>query len=266
MELNPLKPLVSDSIAIIGFGPTRDAAPWNDESWGEVWICNRLALQPDVTRWTRHFDPHPLQWSKDHFSINQQKPELWTEYEDFFQKDHGDKLIYLPEATPGIPNLVLFPVDEILERVGRRYMTSVIAWQMGLALLLKPRRVGLWGVDFRSATEYEFERPCVEYLMGRLEGEGVEVVVPPEAAMLNQDLNSPLYGIEELKTPLADMERHINSRLIEIDEKHRKLVEKNDQILRELYIGEGAKLQSEAYLNLLRLARRGGPIREIKGV
>lgn len=254
-NLDPMRPLVGDSVAIVGFGPTSTYAPWEDLSWEELWLCNRLPLQPHASRWTRHFDPHLIDWSRNHFT-----KELWEQYEAFLKADHGDKISYLAEPRPEYPNSVLLPVQELINLTGRRYFTSVIAYQLGMAMLLGAKRIGLWGVDFRSDTEFEFERPCAEYLLGMTEGRGIELVIPSDAAMLNVCNGQPLYGVEEEITPYADVEILIANRLKEIKEKMPGVEAQHDEILKQIYIGEGARLQSEAFLVAIREARRGGAL------
>jgi len=249
-----IRPLRGDSVAIVGFSPTREQAPWDDVSgWGELFICNRLGLQPGVTRWTRHWDPHPLVWTKDHFT-----PELYTEYAAFLSHDHGDRILYHCDAVG--PNIVPFPLIETLQTANRRYMTNVIAYQLLFAKFLGAKRIGMWGIDLRSDTEYGYERPNVEWAIGLCEGAGIEFVFPPECALVNNDGLLPLYGIEEKDSPLADVERMFTARLKDIDEHMPRLTKRNDDLLKEMYIAEGARTQTAIYLNDIRQARRGGKI------
>lgn len=251
---DPLRPLRTDSVAIVGFGPTRDQAPWTDKAGWELWICNRLGLQPGVTRFDRHWDPHPFTWNERHFTA-----DLWKGYLEWFKQDHGDSLIYVPESSD-FPNAVPFPVQEIVNFTGRRYFTSAISYQIAFATMLGAKRIGLWGIDFKSDTEYAFERACAEYHLGIAQGRGIEIVFPAGAAMLNSDDAAPLYGIEEMDTPLADVELMLTSRIKEIDERMPKLQNQNDTLLREMYLGEGARLQSQEFLRQIREARRGGAL------
>ena len=115
--LDPLRPLRSDTLAIVGFSETtRNLAPFDDTSV-EIWICNRLGLQPGVTRWDRHFDPHPLAWS----AINHD-PRNWSTYKEWLAKDFGESMIYVPKPDPeaaDAPNAVSFPVEEVIAEVKR---------------------------------------------------------------------------------------------------------------------------------------------------
>lgn len=211
-------------------------------------------MQPDVLgRWDRHFDPHPVQWTKDHFT-----EDLFTEYMAFFATDHGDRILYHCDAIG--PSIVPFPLAETLQMAGRRYMTNVIAYQLLFAKFLGAKRIGMWGIDLRSDTEYGYERPNVEWAIGVCEGAGIEFVFPPECALVNNDGILPLYGIEEKDSPLADVERMLTARLTDIDQHIPFLEKKNDNLLREMYIAEGARTQTAIYLNDIRQARRGGRI------
>jgi hypothetical protein len=241
-------------VAIIGFSPTREQAPWDSPEVWERWVCNRLPLQPGINgRWDRHFDPHPVDWTKEHFT-----PELFAEYMAFFATDHGDRILYHCDAAG--PNVFPFPVVEALQTAGRRYITNVIAYQILFAKYLGAKRIGMWGIDLRSDTEYGYERPNVEWAIGICEGSGIEIVLPLECALVNNDGLLPLYGIEEKDSPLADVERMLTARLKDIDAHMPKLTKKNDDLLHEMYIAEGARTQTAIYLNDIRQARRGGKL------
>ncbi len=254
---DPLCPLRGDSVAIVGFSETsRGEAPWGDaESWPELWLCNRGVCQPWATRWSRHFDPHLLSWTETNFT-----PDLFREYVEFLSRDHGDRLIYLPAREVAIPNSVAIPVGHLVAFIGRRYLTNAISYQIALALLLGAKRIGLWGIDLRSDTEYGFEKPAIEYLLGLAQGKGVEIVLPDRCSLLNHDGSQPLYGIEEGSTELGEVERMLMNRAREIEALSAKLQAENDRIVRELHLGEGARVQTEIYLQAIRQYRRGGKL------
>ncbi len=80
-----------------------------------------------------------------------------------------------------------FPREEVL-KLGS-YFTSSIAWLMGLAILEKPHSIGLWGVDLILTKEYERERPCIEYWIGRAQERGIDV----EISTISTLIKGPLY-------------------------------------------------------------------------
>lgn len=254
-ELDPLQPLKGTAVAIVGFSEsTRHDAPWGDKKgWPELWVCNRLPLQEGVTRWTRHFDPHPLSWTEQNFTS-----ELFAEYLGFLTQDHGDRLIYLLEEIESVPNSVRYPIERVVEFVGRRYFTNVIGYQIALALVLGAKKIGLWGIDLRADEEYGAQRPNVEWLLGVAQGMGVEVELPDKSAVLNADRSQPLYGMEEGGAELAEVERAIVSRVEELQKRLAELAGQNEAVLKQMHTDDGALQESLVWLHRVRMRRRGG--------
>lgn len=262
--IDPLRPLRGDKLAIVGFSETTRAQTPFDDPDVEVWVCNRLGLIFDGIkghRWDRHMDPHPLDWS----AINH-KAEDWRTYKEWFEKNHGDGLIYLPRLDPEtaeVPNGVAFPFDEIIEHVGREYFSSAIGWQLGLALLLNekygaPNHISLYGIDLRGVSEYEYQRPNAEWLIGIAQGRGIEIEIPKESALLNQDNRSPLYGREIYSGFMGTLEKSFEVRTKEIAAKMEELRDKNEQVLNELKTWDGARQELQSWYQRVQQFRRGG--------
>jgi len=255
------RPLLGPNVAIIGFSEGRKDAPWEDAQWSEKWICNRLGVvleKENNTNWTRHFDPHQIGWTKDHFS-----PELYAEYLAFLIRDHGERILYHPSAFEGALSSSPFPLQQCLAVTRRKYLTCAISYQIAYAIFLGAEKIGLWGIDLREDTEYGYERPNVEWLLGLADGRGVDIVLPDGCALLNNDGNMPLYGVEETDTQMADMERMLSHRHKDIVEHIPKMRKENDELLKNMYIAEGARVQTEIYLDSIRRARRGGKIYDV---
>ena len=252
------RPLRTESVAIVGFSDTsRALAPWDDSAW-EKWICNRLGVQPGVTEWDRHFDPHLWEWTSKHFATK----EL-TEYEEFLKKDWGDRVLYHADPAMRGPSGAEFPVRECVEYARREYFTNVISYQIIFAAALGAKRIGLWGIDLRTDTEYGYERPNVEWALGLVEGRGVELVFPAVCALMNNDGFMPLYGLDKKDSPLADFERMVSKRLADIQANSPKLQKMNDDALANIYRAEGAQLQTQQFLENIRQARRGGKLLDV---
>lgn len=249
-----VKELRAPGVAIVGFSPSNVEAPWADPVW-EKWLCNRGGLQPWAMAWDRHFDPHPIEWTKTHFTH-----ELFAEYKSWLEQERPGQTVY---HASKIGSAEPFPVAEALAIAGRKYLTSAIGYQIACAIHLGAKRIGLWGIDLKSDTEYGYERPNVEWLLGIAQGRGIEIVLPDVCALLNNDGNVPLYGIDEENTHLADVERMLSHRLGDINEYIPTMNTKNDAILRDMYIAEGARIQTEIYLANIRQARRGGVIPDV---
>ena len=158
-------------VAIIGLAPsTHDDAPYKDPSW-ELW-----GLTIDVEKcfyFDRMFQMHPLSF------LNSSRNS----------KIHEDSLkefdipIYMQESYSEIPNSIAYPLDDVISIVGD-YFSSSIAYMIGLAILEKVDRIGMWGVDMSADDEHEYQRPNAEYLLGFAKGRGIDVFVPEESPLL----------------------------------------------------------------------------------
>ena len=114
-------------------------------------------------------------------------------------KDYWEKLqnhwnpIYMQQHWPDIPQSVAFPLEELLETVfynfPRRnwiknpqedWYNSSIAYMIALAIheLDHEGVIGLWGIDVRREDEFQYEKPCLDYLIGYANGRGIDVDLP----------------------------------------------------------------------------------------
>ena len=175
-------------IAIVGrCWSTRSDAPWESSEW-EIWS---LAWDP-VPKTDRMFETHK------NFRMY-----LGTQEEGDFHVG-GLRMakvpVYMLDRHEDIPMSVRFPMDEITALIGKTnkgtpYLESSIAYMLALAILeLKPGdRIGIWGVDLHCDSEYAFQRPNLEYLIGLARGRGIKVYVPPQSALLTHETGVP-YG------------------------------------------------------------------------
>lgn len=183
-----------DRVAIIGAGPSRAEAPWDDPSWS-IWGLNEIA-QPRAERW---FELHPM--------AAQSPGELeWLA--------RAEAPVYLLDLDPRVPRGVRYPLERVLALTGgRRYFTCTFAYQVALAVAEGASEIGLWGVDLDLGTPREriVEKPCVEYWLGLAEGRGVRVVIPTGGTLLRRP---HLYGYD-YDAERADIERVTDDTLFE---------------------------------------------------
>lgn len=157
-------------VAILGFTDHRKLAPFHDPSF-EVWGLNELYRYMDVKLFTRWFEIH----DRAYFEQN--------------DAEHLKALatlpipVYMQTTHPDIPNAVPLPKAAI-ERVAGTYMTSSIAWMIGLAILEGFEKIHVYGVDMAQDTEYKEQRPCCEYLIGLARGMGIDCYVPPTSDLM----------------------------------------------------------------------------------
>lgn len=171
-DLPPVGPSVRrPAVAILGFTDHRTLAPFDDPRF-EVWGLNELYRYMDPAKFTRWFEIHPRSW---------------------FEKDdpaHIEGLakltipVYMQDHYDDIPPSVRFP-KEAVEAAAGTYMTSSIAWMIGLALAEGFEEIHVYGVDMAQDTEYAEQRPCCEFLLGLAQGRGIKTYLPPTSDLLS---------------------------------------------------------------------------------
>lgn len=174
-------PRQRDKVAIVGFAkPHRDLAPFNDPEW-EVWGVNDAWTwlpKGSASRWFDMHSPDIYEWG-----FRRSAGHL-----DFLRTFPGQ--VYLHERREDVPNSVTYPLDEVVDAIGAPYLTSSIAYMLGLAVLLGYRHIGVYGVDMAHDSEYADQRPCCEYILGVARARGVTVEIPDASPLMR----GPLYG------------------------------------------------------------------------
>lgn len=164
-------------VAIVGMAQsTHDDAPFDDPQWQ----CWGLALDPMAFRMLRLFEMH------DRADLEaRRRPEFW----DLMALFEG--FIYMQQEWPDIPCSVVYPLDQVIKDVFGGFprarwsanpqpdwFNSSVAYMLALAIHYQARTIGLWGVDLGDDSEYAYERPCLEYLIGLAVGRGINVIIP----------------------------------------------------------------------------------------
>ena len=171
------------NVAIVGLAPsTHDDAPYDDPNW-EVW-----GLPWDEDRWPyfdRLFEIHPLELLK--------KPEARR------RPGYLDRLrsltapLFMQSRYSEIPNAIPYPVERVISELGKDYFNSSIAYLMALAITEGADRIGIWGVDMADLesspgdpsyiSEFSYQRPNLEYLIGFARGRGIFVDIPDRSPL-----------------------------------------------------------------------------------
>lgn len=156
-------------VIIVGRAPTRAAAPYDDpdcEIWGHgTW-------HPEVRRYDRWYELHNTgKWGAD-----QDKHVLWL-----WQQDCPVEMFFPHHRIRGA---VLYPEDIIRAEFGDYFLTSTAAWMLARAIYEKVDRIGLWGIDMGTETEYEEQRPGVMHFVLLARDRGIIVDIPPESALV----------------------------------------------------------------------------------
>lgn len=217
-----------DTVALCGFAPSsRELAPW-DNPEVEIWCLNEAANFPWTKRIDRLFQIHP-RWdiTRDnnandwnHWSWLRNEPArcnlcrgtgtLKTEDKEIPCTANGCKdgtyeplpgrekikTIYTMETYLDVPGSVKYPLRQAIKYLGAKYFTSSFGYMMVLAVMMGFKRIECYGFDMGSGTEYHYQRPNAEYLIGWARGRGVDVYIP-EVSVLAK---GPLYAYENMRT------------------------------------------------------------------
>jgi hypothetical protein len=109
--------------------------------------------------------------------------------------------VFMQEKDPAIPMSVRYPLEAVAARVGG-YLTSTAAYMIALAIYEWVDEISLLGIYLQTGTEYEKQRPCVEYLLGVAKGFGIKVVLPDDCRLTK----APLYAYSEFQDPVLELE------------------------------------------------------------
>jgi hypothetical protein len=102
--------------------------------------------------------------------------------------------IFMQYAFKDVPGSVRYPIEEVIDLVGQ-YLTSSASYMIALAILMGYKQMALFGFEMSHDSEYGYQKPSAEYLIGFAKGKGIEVLIPPNCALLRANL----YAYEDLR-------------------------------------------------------------------
>lgn len=237
----------TDKVALVGTAsPSRDDAPWDDPSF-EIW---GLAWTNWMKRCDRAFDIHPLHANRKKVPKNYKK-HLQT----------MAPVVYLQEAHPEVPNSTTYPKGEVESLLAKyspleqgNYFASSISYMLALAIYLEFKEIHLYGIDLLDDSEYVFQRPNAEYLVGLARGMGIKVFVPETSALLKYTHD---YGYET--QPDVGI---INLKMLQ--DRKKQYEEKKEHALATARTCDGAIQEIEQQVDYINRYLRGGYIEEEK--
>ena len=220
-------------IAIIGYTSHKALAPWQNREW-EIWGLNDLYLDLgifqnedfDYTR-LKWFQLHSWQELRDWDKAVHQKDRMNPQSGPIHPRDpnhilwlsEASKLfpVYLRGPRPELPSCLLYPFPDVFKYFSKyytadeefRYFTNSITFMVALAVMqLCPdpdetppegAQIGIWGVDMQVAgpegnSEYGYQRPSCEWIIGYCMGRGIQLTLPAESDLCKTAF---VYGDEE---------------------------------------------------------------------
>jgi hypothetical protein len=89
--------------------------------------------------------------------------------------------------------IIEYPLEKICKYFKKNYFTCGVAYAIAMAIYQGATQIDIWGTYLRIGGEHEYERPCIEYWIGRAEGLGIDVNVHGMSTLLICP-KSVLYG------------------------------------------------------------------------
>lgn len=175
-----------DNIFILGRGQSLGKCPVKKPENSEFWGCNNVYK---VRELDRLFIIRDVYMTKDI-----RKTEIL--------KDVNEKgfPVYTLGAYPEIKNNVRYPVEEVIKEFKTSYILNTAAYMIALAIMQKPKRIALIGVDMAYATNNEYlrnKKACVEFWLGMALGRNIKFILTPESTLLKRQGLSNYYGLIE---------------------------------------------------------------------
>lgn len=164
----------------------------------EIWTLNhayRLGTET-IHRVDRHFELHREDWYR--------RREL-ADSEDYYrwlQQSHSFP-IYMQQPHKDIPASVRFPYEEIVEDIFGKllrggelnpYFTSSFSFMLALAIYERFKRVELYGIEMQTGTEWAYQKPGGELMIGVAIGRGIEVELHPKSELCK----ALIYGYDSV--------------------------------------------------------------------
>ena len=114
--------------------------------------------------------------------IKEKNPE---EVEFLANPDNFHCPIYMRKQY--FPHVTRYPLEDVVETLGFDYFESSIAFMFALAIHENDpvnTEIGMWGVHMAAQSEYAYQRPNMEWLLGLAQGMGFKVTLPDSARLL----------------------------------------------------------------------------------
>jgi len=254
-------------IAICGFAASsRMLAPFDDPAWS-IAILNQLNRH--VPRASIHFDIHK----------NFREANVEGTDHPAYLAECGIP-VYMTQVEPSIPTSIRYPIERVIEKVaGIDYFTSTVAFMLGLAILnideqverelngspvperfsdareavaaaYQQHSIGIYGIDLIVGTEYDFQKSCVEYMLGLANARGITIVLPPQCALLKQRWR---YGYET--EPANEL-----IKMSELKRRGEALENERSQLIAKLQTIDGARQEQQYWSQVLDLRLKGGHV------
>ena len=105
------------------------------------------------------------------------------------------------------PDVVEFPLQEVLKKTGYAYLNNTVAYAIAYAIAEKVKELHLFGIDFthKHIAFAEAGRGCCEFWLALATTKGIKINVAHNSSLLDTNVpkDQKLYGYHRLDNPLV---------------------------------------------------------------
>lgn len=184
-----------------------------------------------------------------YFEMHDRK--VWSKETQEYLKS-CNKPIFCQKKQSDIESSRLFPMVDCFKVLKIDYFTSSIAYILGFLFMSEDvEEISIYGVDLTAKEEYQEQRPCVEYLLGRLEGKGIKISIPKKSALLKSNY---LYGYENKPQGILELDYFVS--------RQEGLFQERNELLNQAKRLDGAIRENEQHIANYQKIQRGGSFLE----
>ena len=189
-----IKELKGKNIAIVAMGKSQldyHMSISHSKEYDEVWAINSMCA---VIKCDRVFMMDPASRFFDTFDAGPQTQVMRRTLPKL------EIPVYSCELDSRVPAIELFPLDELVEKMGCGYLNNTIAYAIAFAAFNEVGKVSMYGADFSYSTNIHFGelgRGCCEFWLAKLYGYH-RLEDPPVVYLKGGDLKTTNFSnIEE---------------------------------------------------------------------
>ena len=186
-------------VAIVARHPkSRYLAPFADDTW-EIWTLSPMRGCEgftDLPRYDRFYELHEL-------DLMEREVDGLTEWITKAKEAEPDRYWLADDL----------PVDAIVERFGHDYFTQTVAFMAAHAIYEGVDELSVFGCDFAHDSEYQWQRPCMEFWLGVAVGLGVQVYAPPQCDLIKHQARYAYDKLPEMTENLEARQRELEQRI-----------------------------------------------------
>lgn len=203
---SPFLGLEGKNIAIVGLGSTYAdyvAARINSTRFDEVWGINSVG---GIIHVDRTFMMDPASRFLDDIKAGTQTGIG----QEFLLETPSKGPIYSCCLDDRVPELVNYPLAEVVRELGFAYFNNTVAYTLAFAIAARVRKINLFGIDFSYKQNINFAeagRACCEFwcAIGLTKGIVIETAKSSGFLDTNVPANEKLYGYHRLDDPLVQV-------------------------------------------------------------